>query len=212
MEHTLQSSHSKKQNRLIVAIKQNSLVTFTICFLFFNKLTRLFVASYSIAEEWSLNYFRAISWIAVIFWIYFLQWLVTMIVISNITEERLRQKLLKHPLVTITMIILCIIVSFYQVNYDFGIVGIFEGLLWIVSLWFLLWLLLCWISGIAFRWSMLQWNWYSKIINLLIDIVPTTYKIIFGAIITVLVLALITMCLVFVFKYSGQDLKSLFNN
>ncbi len=212
MENTIQVGHEPKQNWFVKRIKKYPLITFTIGFLLLGQLVAV-LASYFADKSLFLERYGLNIW----FWaigipvIYFLQWLLVVYVASKFPREKLKQKFFRHPIATIIMFLLFVTDLPYRLAEYGGGGGWFETILFYAFLDFLWWLLVCWISSKIFKKQRFQWKWYQKTIEKIFVILPIAYKIIFGLILTVIIIFIIFLLITVVFKYSGQDLKMLFS-
>jgi len=134
-------------------------------------------------------------------------------VASKFTRESLKQKFFRHPIATIVLFILYVTDLPYRLaEYSGGgIVTIFETIVYYAFVSFLWWLLICWISSKIIKKQRFQWNWYKKIIEKIFVFMPIAYKIILGLIVALILFFILFILITVVFKYSGQDLKMLFN-
>lgn len=207
-----QNLNSGTHNWFIGKIKSYPIVIFTLSFLLLYRLFTILLGYFSdkklFLESLGLNiWFWTISHTI----IYFLQWLLVVWVASKLPKEKLKQKFLKHPIVTIILFILYITGLPYRLaEYGDGSINIFEIILFYTFVSFFWWLFGCWISSRIFKKQRFQWNWYQKIIENLFIGIPIVYKFILGVIIAIFIFRILFTLLTVVFKYSGQDLKILF--
>lgn len=202
-----------KEKWLIRKIKKYQVITLTFGFLLFNQFARIMVAYFTnkdlFLEEFGLNIW---FWAIGIPVVYFLQWLLVVWVVSKFSKEKLKQKFLKHPIASIILFILYVTDLPYRLSgYGGDIIGIFETIIYYAFISFLWWLLVCWISDKIFKKQKLQWHWYQKTIEKVFVIMPIVYKIILGLIMAFVLFSVIFILITVVFKYSGQDIKALFN-
>lgn len=213
MENTIQVGHEPKQNWFVKRIKKYPLITFTIGFLLLGQLVAV-VASYFadkglFVERYGLNIW---FWAIGIPVNYFLQWLLVVWVASKFTQESLKQKFFRHPVATIILFILYVTDLPYRLaEYGGNLISIFETIVYYAFVSFLWWLLVCWISSKIFKKQRFQWKWYKKTIEKIFVFLPIAYKIIFGLILTAIIISIIFLLITVVFKYSGQDLEMLFS-
>lgn len=213
MENSIQVGHEPKQNWFVKRIKKYQVITFTFGFLLLNQLTMILMAYFAdndaFLERFDLNIW---FWAIGIPVIYFLLWLLVVWVASKFTKETLKQKFLRHPIATIILFILYVTDLPYRLSeYGGGIVAIFETIVYYAFVSFLWWLLMCWISSKIFKKQRFQWRWYKKIIEKIFVFIPIAYKIILGLIVALILFFVIFILITVVFKYSGQDLKTLFS-
>lgn len=202
-----------KKNWFIKKIKKYQVITLTFGFLLFNQFTSIMIAYFTnkdlFLEEFGLNIW---FWAIGIPVVYFLQWLLVVWVASKFSKEKLKQKFLKHPIASIILFILYVTGLPYRLSeYGGNIIGIFETIIYYAFISFLWWLLVCWVSDKIFKKQKLQWHWYQKVIEKVFVLMPIAYKIILGLIIAFVLFFIIFILTTVVFKYSGQDIKALFN-
>lgn len=195
-------------------IKKYQVISFTFGFLVCYHFTRILIAYFSdrsiFVEIFDFNIW---FWLIGIPAFYYLQWLLVVWIASKFTKEKLKQKFLRHPIVTISLFILYVIDLPYRlVGYGRGgIVIIFETIVYYAFISFLWWLLVCWISSKIFKKQRFQWSWYQNVIEKLTVLTPIAYKIILGLIVSFILFYILFVTISVIFKYSGQDLKLLFS-
>ena len=194
-------------------IKKYQVITFTFGFLLFYRFSTILITYFadkeSFIEKLGLNIW---FWSIGIPIIYFLQWLFVTWIASKFNREKLKQIFLRHPIATILVLILYLIdLPFELAEYrNGGIISIFETILFFAFISFLWWLLFCWISSKIFKKQRFEWLWYRKTIDMIFAIMPFAYKFILGLIVALILFFIIFLLSTVVFKYSGQDLKTLF--
>lgn len=213
MENSVQLIHEPKQNWFVKRIKKYQVITFTFGFLLLNQLATFLVPYFSdkdlFQERFGLNIW---FWAIGIPVIYFLQWLLVVWVASKFTQETLKRKFLRHPIATITLFISYVTDLPNRLSeYGGDIVAIFETIVYYAFVSFLWWLLITWISRKIFKKQRFQWRWYKKVVEKIFVLMPIAYKIILALIVALVLFFVIFTLLTVVFKYSGQDLKMLFN-
>ncbi|MHB8790211.1 MAG: hypothetical protein ACYDBT_10060 [Desulfobulbaceae bacterium] len=206
--------NSEPKNWFTKRIKKYQVITFTIGFLFFHRFATILIAYFADKESFIENFGLNIwFWSIGIPAIYFLQWLLVTLIASKFNREKLKQNCLRHPIVTILLFIPYIIdlpyrFSEYSSN---GIIYIFEIIVYYAFITFLWWLLFCWVSSKIFKKQRFEWLWYRKTIDIVFAIMPIAYKFILGLIVALILFFIIFVLITFVFKYSGQDFKTLFS-
>jgi len=202
------------KNFFVKRVKKYQIITFTFGFLFLNQLI-VFWATYltdkdAFLEKLGLN---ILFWAIGIPLIYFVQWLLVVWVASKFPREKLKQKFLKHPVATIILFVSYITDLPYRLSEYWGgnIASIFEVIVYYAFISFLWWLLVCWISDKIFKKQRFQWNWYKKIIDKAFSILPPIYKFVLGLIVAIFIFVILFTILSLVFRYSGADIKNLFN-
>jgi len=204
----------KKKSFFIARIKKYQIITFTFGLLFFNQLAMILAAYFAdkdlFLERFALNIW---FWVIGIPLIYFLQWLLVVWIASKFPREKLKEKFLRHPIATILLFILYITDLPHRLSGYWGsnIISIFEVIVYYAFISFLWWLLLCWISDKIFKKQKFQWNWYKKIIDKIFVFMPPIYKFVFGLIVALFIFFVLFLLITIIFRYSGSDLKSLFN-
>ena len=144
--------------------------------------------------------------------VYFLQWLLVVWVASKFPGEKLKQKFLRHPIATIILFISYVTDLPHRLSeYSGSIIFIFETIVYYAFISFLWWLMICWISSKIFKNQKYQWHWYRKIIEKIFVLMPIAYKIILGLTVALVLFFVLFILITVVFKYSGQDLKTLFS-
>lgn len=202
----------KKKNFFVVRIKKFQVVTFTFGLLLVNQIL-VFWDSSSIEgnrlfEKTSLNILFSVIVIPII---YFLQWLLVVWIASKFPREKLREKFLRHPVATLIFCVLYIADLPYRLSGYLGsnIVSIFEVVVYYAIISFLWWLLVCWISEKIFKKQKLTWSWYKKIVDRIFYFLPPIYKFILGLIVALIIFLLLSILFIWIFHYSGSDLRSL---
>jgi len=145
--------------------------------------------------------------------IYFLQWLLVVWIASKFPRKNLREKFLRHPIATIVLFVLYINDLPYRLSEYWGgnLVSVFEVIVYYAIVSFLWWLLVCWISKFFFKKQRFQWIWYKKIIDKVFIIIPYIYKFILGLMVASFIFWILFLLITIIFRYSGSDLKNLFN-
>jgi len=203
----------------IAQMKKHQVITFTLGFFFLNEEI-IFWASYLAGVNYltgksgdvlfgkpSLNILFAVIGIPLI---YFFQWLLVVLIASKFTRESLKEKFLRHPIATITLFILSIILTDlpYRVSAFWGetLAYIFEVIVDYAFICFLWWLLVFWISEKIWKKQRFQWNWYKKILDKIFIILPPLYKFVLGLIVALLLFALLFLLITKLFHYTGSDI------
>lgn len=211
MENEIKIGHEPKQNWFLKRAKKYQVITFTVGFLFFNRLITIVLKAYSADKDLFVEIFHLNIWLVIgmILIFYFLQWLSVVLVASKFTKETLKQKFLRHPIATIILFISYVIDLPYRLYY--GGLPIFETIVRYAFVYFLWWLLVCWISSKIFKKQRFEWSWYKKIIETIFVLMPKAYKIILGLIVALELLLILFFLIIVIFKYSGKDLEVLFS-
>jgi len=206
--------NTEPKNWFIKRIKKYQVITFTFGFLFFYNFVTILIVHFtekkSFVEKFELNIW---FWIIGIPTIYFLQWLFVTWIASKFNREKLKQKFLRHPIVTILLFVQYLIrlpsgIAEYTSG---GIISIFELIVYLAFIFFLWWLLFCWVSSKIIKKQRFEWVWYRKTIDVFFAIMPFAYKFILGLIVALIMFFIIFLLITVAFKYSGQDFKTLFS-
>jgi len=206
-------NNEPKGNWFVRRIKKYQVITFTFGFLFFSQIPSLLIHYYAdkdlFLEKYHLSIWVLLAGIALI---YFIQWLIVTWAALRFPKETLKQKFLRHPIATIILFIIGLTDLPYRLSSTSGaIVSIFETIVYHAFLYFLWWLLVCWISSKIFKKERFQWVWYRKIIEKVFVIMPIAYKLVLCLIVALILFITVFILFTVVFKYSGQDLKFLFS-
>lgn len=149
--------------------------------------------------------------------VYFIQWLIVTWVASKFTVQTLKEKFYLHPVATIIFSFLYLIdLPRRLLKSGFGggllkLINAFEIIIYYAFISFLWWLLICWVSEKVWKKQRTQWSWYKKIIDKIFIFIPIIFKFILGLIAALLIFLILFFLIVWVFHYSGADLKNLFN-
>jgi len=214
MDNLPQINSELRENWFIKRIKTYQIITFTFGFLLLYRFTTCLIGYFTdkdlFLERFGLNIW---FWVVGIPVIYFLQWLLVVCIASRFTKEALKEKFIRHPIATIILFILYVTDLPYRLSeYNAGgIIVIFETIVYYAFVSFLWWLLVCWISSKIIKKHRFQWLWYRKSIEMVFVIMPIAYKFILGLIVALILFFVIFILITVVFKYSGQDLKTLFS-
>lgn len=208
----IDAGHEPKKNWFVRKVKKYPVISLTVGFLYLGHLFAV-CGSYFIDRGYFIENYGSNVWI----WGFgltafdFLLWALVVYIASKFPKDKLKEKFLRHPLATIVLFGLFVTDLPYRLLEYGGGGGWFETTLFYSFLFFLYWLLVCWISSKIFKKKRFQWVWYRKVIDLAFIIMPVIYKIVFGLILTIIIVFVIFVIMTFVFQYSGQDLQILFS-
>jgi hypothetical protein len=206
----------KNHNWFIRQIKKYQVITFTLGFLLFYRFIQMIFLYFAdknlFLEKYGINIW---FWLPLLTLIYVLQWLLIVWLASKLPKEKLKQKFFKHPIATIIFFFMYVYEIPYRLagngggNVIFKIIDAFEIIIYYAIVFFLWWLLICWISNMIIKRQKFQWGWYYKIIDKIFTILPIVYKLILAVIIAGFIFVILFIILTVVFKYSGRDLNIL---
>lgn len=209
----LSSEEKVRGNWFLSKIKGHQIITFTFAFLLVYRFTQLVLNYFSgIREMYGLNIWFIFILILVF---YFLGWLLVVWVASKYPAEKLKQKFFQHPIATIIFVFLYITDLPYRLSKQnvgrdiFTLADAFEIIIYYAFISFLCWLLVCWISSKIIKQQRFQWLWYKKIVDKIFLVMPVIFKIVLGLIVAIFIFFILFVLITKVFKYSGQDLKSI---
>lgn len=169
-------------------------ISFTLAFLFCFRTT-IAVIIYHADKTAYLNAYRLElpMLLGVSFLAFFIQWLFAVFFIWKHPEEKLRDKLYRHPILT------CLMVTNYLVNIPLrlktqgfdgsswtgltllmNVVHIFETAIFYGLIDIAWWFLFCWISDKVIRRQLFQGVFYKRVIDSIIPVAPLIYKIVLG--------------------------------
>lgn len=216
LEHGKVVSLEENHNWFIGKIKKYQVITFTLGFLLFYRFIQMLSLYFADKNLFLEKYgFNIWLWLPLLPLIYVLQWLLIVWVGSKLSKEKLKQKFFKHPIATIILFFMYV----YEIPYRlaeygdghgiFKIIGAFETIVYYAFVFFLWWLLICWISNMIIKRQRFQWGWYHKMIDKIFTILPIVYKFILAIIIAGFIFVILFIILTMVFKYSGRDLNIL---
>jgi len=216
LEHEKVVSLEENHNWFIRKINNYQVITFTLGFLLFYRFIQMLFLYFAdknlFLERFAIDFW---FWLFLLPLLYFLQWLLVIWVGSKLPQEKLKQKFYEHPLVTIIFFFMYV----YEIPYRlagrggghivFKIIDAFEIIIYYAFVFFLWWLLICWISNMIIKKQRFQWRWYHKTIEMIFIVTPIIYKLVLGLVSAVLILIILFILLTTVFKYSGRDLNIL---
>jgi len=167
-------------------IANHQIATFTILFfLFFRLLQAIIFYIYDKNTFFKLFNSQSLAIPAIILIItFFAEWLFVIWIISKLSKDKLRQKLLESPLITIIFLTGFLLKLSERVIINFWgegmrawvLVHFFEEILVFGFIYFVLWLLVIKISRKIKKPKECRWIWYNDLINKLIAFIPTFYE------------------------------------
>jgi len=208
-------SPNKKDNVFITRIKKYQIITITMAFLLlyrtFDHLIYYFKEGNSPYQAIGLNIWLVLSLHIVV---YILQWLILTWIASKYTAQSLKEKIYGHPIITLILLVIYLHELPYRyANSSLGsnLVGIFELTIYYAFLFYIYWLIICWLSKLIWKRQRYQWIWYNKLVDKLIVIIPIIYKFLLGIIISIVVFINLFTILTRITNYSGVDIWKLFH-